>query len=106
MNLDYIEDLIYKENIILLDTYLQNTPGVYAKNNKINIIFYDHSKLSSNIEKGQVLIEELAHYYMDATYKFNSDITLINKQEYRAKKWAYSILIPYEGLKLAILKRN
>ena len=39
---------------------------------------------------------------MDATYKFNSDITLINKQEYRAKKWSYYTLIPFENLRKAI----
>lgn len=39
---------------------------------------------------------------MDATYKFNSASNLISKQEYRAKKWAYYILVPYENLKKAI----
>lgn len=42
---------------------------------------------------------------MDATYKFSSDKELIYKQEYRAKKWAYYALIPFEKLKLAIRKR-
>lgn len=44
---------------------------------------------------------------MDATYPAStSDKTLIDKQEYRAKKWSYCVLIPFENLKLAILKRN
>lgn len=39
---------------------------------------------------------------MEATYKFNSSSSLISKQEYRAKKWAYSVLVPYEKLRIAI----
>ena len=39
---------------------------------------------------------------MDATYKFSSSSTFISKQEFRAKKWAYSVLVPYEKLKLAV----
>lgn len=39
---------------------------------------------------------------MDATYKFNSASNIISKQEYRAKKWAFYVLIPYEKLKNAI----
>lgn len=47
------------------------------------------------------------HYYMDAIYPASTtDKILIEKQEYRAKKWSYYILIPFESLKLAILKRN
>lgn len=46
------------------------------------------------------------HYYYSATYKFNSDLQFINKQEYKAKKWKYNCLIPFEKLKLAIKNRN
>lgn len=43
---------------------------------------------------------------MDATYSlYCNDKNYISKQEYRAKKWAYYMLIPFENLKLAILKR-
>lgn len=41
---------------------------------------------------------------MDATYPASTtDKILIEKQEYRAKKWSYYALIPFEKLKLAIL---
>ena len=106
MQLDYIEDLIKRENINLIDTYLEDTAGAYANYEKINLIIYDSSKIENSIEKKQILAEELGHYYMDATYKFNSDLTLISKQEYRAKKWSYNVLISYENLRTAILKRN
>lgn len=106
MTLDYIEDLIERENINLIDTYLEDTMGAYVNYDKLNVILYDSSKLNSSIKRKETLSEELGHYYYDATYKFNSDITFINKQEYRAKKWSYYALIPYENLRRAILKRN
>lgn len=105
MNLEYIEDLIDKEKINLVDTYLEDTAGAYAKYKKTNVIFCDNSKLNNSMERKQTLSEELGHYYFDATYKFNSDTNYINKQEYRAKKWSYNVLIPLEKLKSAISKR-
>lgn len=106
MKLDLIEDMIYKEKINLLNTYLENTSGAYIHYEKINAILYDNSKLNNNISKKQVFMEELGHYYTNATYTFYSDSNYINKQEYKAKKWAYNALIPYEALKSAIKKRN
>ncbi len=106
MNLDYIEDLINRENINLIDTYLEDTTGAYVNYNKLNVILYDSSKLNSSIEKKETLAEELGHYYYDATYKFNSDIVFISKQEYKAKKYSYNMLISFEKLKLAIKNRN
>lgn len=59
MNLDYIEDLIDRENINLIDTYLEDSSGAYINYNKLNVIIYDSSKISSNIDKKLVLAEEL-----------------------------------------------
>lgn len=106
MNLDYIEDLINRENINLIDTYLEDTSGAYVNYNKLNVILYDSSKLDSSIKRKEIFAEELGHYYYDATYKFNSDIAFINKQEYKAKKYSYNILISFEKLKLAIKNRD
>ena len=102
MNIEYIEDLIQRENINLIDTYLEDTAGAYINYDKLNLILYDNSKLPSSIHKKEVLAEELGHYYYDATYKFNSDLQIISKQELKAKKWAYSILVPYDKIKNAI----
>ena len=38
MNIEYIEDLIYRENINLIDTYLEDSSGAYINYNKINLI--------------------------------------------------------------------
>lgn len=45
------------------------------------------------------------HYYADAVYKLNSDFQLRSKQEYKARKWSYYALVPYQKLKLAIKNR-
>ena len=59
MNIEYIEDLIYRENINLIDTYLEDTSGAYINYNKINLILYDSSKLNNSIDKKEALAEEL-----------------------------------------------
>lgn len=106
MNLEYIEDLIEKENIYLINTYLEDAKGAYANNGKIKAILYNDCNIENSIEKKLVFSEELGHYYMNATYKFDSDLQLISKQEYRAKKWSYNVLIPFEKLRGAILNRS
>lgn len=106
MDLEHIEDIIEKENINLIDTYLEDTEGAYVSYNKLKLIMYDNSKLNSSIRKKQILAKELGHYYYDATYKFNSDLYFISKQEYKSDKWAYNTLIPFENLKLAIKSRK
>ena len=106
MNLEYIEEIIDREKIDLIDTYLENTAGAYINYEKINIIMFDSSKTENSLKKKEVLSEELGHYFTDSTYKFTSSLDLVSKQEYRAKKWSYYTLIPYEKLESAILKRH
>lgn len=106
MNIEYIENIIEKENINLIDTYLKDTKGAFVNYEKLNLILYDSSKIYNTNEKKEILAEELGHYYYDATYKFNSSLQLISKQEYKAKKWSYYTLIPFENLRKAILNRN
>lgn len=44
---------------------------------------------------------------MDAIYPAScTNKALIDKQEYRAKKWSYNALIPFQNLRRAILSRN
>ncbi len=102
MNLEYLEDLIDRENINLIDTYLEDTNGAFVNYEKINMILYNSKNIPSLKEKKEVLAEELGHYYYDATYKFDSNLQLVSKQERKAKKWAYNMLVPFEELKKAI----
>lgn len=102
MELEDLEDMIYDENINLIDSYLEETSGAYVHYNDIDIIMYDPSKIQTSSKMKEVFAEELGHYFCDATYRFNSDPAFINKQEYCAKKWSFFKLIPYNKLKSAI----
>ena len=62
-------------------------------------IALDGSKIENSVEEKQILAEELGHYYCNALYYINSDTVTKNKCEYRAKKWAYSVLVPLQRLK-------
>lgn len=106
MNLDKLYDLTEKENIKVYDWHIEDCNGIYLNYDKINAIALNFDELGTYVEEKCTLAEELGHYYMDATYSLCADKTFIDKQEYRAKKWSYNVLIPYEDLKSAILKRN
>ena len=108
MNLDNLYDLAKKENIKIYDYYIEEyINDMYLNYDKLNAIALNYKNIENSKEEMCVLSEELGHYYMDATYNYaNVDKILMAKQEYRAKKWSYYILIPFERLKLAISKRN
>ena len=48
MNLEYVEDLIDRENIKLINAYLENTSGAYINYSKLNVIIYDKTNFSGN----------------------------------------------------------
>lgn len=107
MELKNLYDLVEKENIKIYDWQIEDVDGIYLNYQNINAIALNYDRLGTYIDEKCTLAEELGHYYMSATYPASTtDKILIDKQEYRAKKWSYSALIPFEKLKLAILKRN
>lgn len=106
MNLEKLYDLAEKENIKIYDWYIEDCNGIYLNYDKINAIALNYDELGTYIDEKCTLAHELGHYYYDATYTLNCDKTFIDKQEYKANKWCFNILIPYEDLKLAILKRT
>lgn len=59
----------------------------------------DYSKIDNSIEEKEIIAEELGHYYCNALYYINSDKITKDKCEYRAIKWAYSVLVPFHKLK-------
>lgn len=59
----------------------------------------DNSQIETSIEEKEIIAEELGHYFCNALYYLNSDKELKNKCELRAKKWAYSVLVPLQKLK-------
>ena len=106
MELNSLYNIAEKENIKIYDWQIEDIDGMYLNYENINAIALNYDKLGTYVEEKCTLAEELGHYYMDATYPAScTDKVLIDKQEYRAKKWSYYALIPFEKLKSAILKR-
>ena len=107
MTLNSLYNIAENENIRVYDWYIEDVQGMYMNYQGINAIALNYDNLGTYIDEKCVLAEELGHYYMDATYPaLTNDKVLIEKQEYRAKKWSYYVLVPFENLKLAIKKRN
>ncbi|MBR3697739.1 MAG: ImmA/IrrE family metallo-endopeptidase [Clostridia bacterium] len=103
MNLDKLYEITEKEKIKVYDWHIEDANGIYLNYDKINAIALDYDKFGTFIDEKCTLAEELGHYYYDATYSLYSDSNSISKQEYRAKKYSYNILIPLEKLKEAVL---
>lgn len=108
MKLEKLYDLADKENILIYDYYFdEDINGMYLNYDKLNAIALNYTIINNSAQEKCVLAEELGHYYYNAVYPYkNVDKILYEKQEYRAKKWSYYALIPFENLKSAILKRN
>lgn len=106
MELNSLYNIAEKENIKIYDWQIEDVDGIYLNYENINAIALNYDRLGTYVEEKCTLAEELGHYYMDATYPAScTDKVLIDKQEYRAKKWSYYALIPFEKLKSAVLKR-
>ena len=67
-------------------------------------IALESKQINNSIEEKEILAEELGHYYCNALYYLDSDKILKDKCEYRALKWAYSVLVPLQKLKEKIMQ--
>lgn len=104
MNLNNLYDLAEKEKIKIYDWHIEDADGIYINIDKINAIALNYDRLGTSLDEKCVLAEELGHYYYDCTYSpYCKDLQLISKQERKARKFAYNILIPFEDLRRAIL---
>ncbi len=107
MNLNNLYDLAEKEKIKIYNWHIEDSNGIFINIDKINAIALNYNHLGTCLEEKCVLAEELGHYYYDATYSpYCNDLQLISKQEYKAKKWSYYALVPFENLCKAILNRS
>ena len=98
MNYEELLNECADENLVIKEKPLQSSNGrIY--NNRIAI---RHDM--NTVDKTCTLAEELGHYYCNALYYLDSDKILKDKCEYRALKWAYSVLVPLQKLKEKIMQ--
>lgn len=99
MDLNSLYQVIDNENIDVDNIKWTNSKArIFQIDNQYSIAI-DYSKIDNSVEEKEIIAEELGHYYCNALYYLNSDKTLKDKCEYRAMKWAYSVLIPFQKLK-------
>lgn len=90
--------IIDKEKIDVRNFKWTNVKArIFEYNNKY-YIGLDNSQIDNSIEEKEILAEELGHYFCNALYYINSNKELKDKCELRAKKWAYSVLVPFQKL--------
>ncbi len=105
MELNKLYDIVEKEKIKIYGWHIEDCNGIYLNYDNINAIALNYDALGTYIDEKCTLAEELGHYYYDATYSLYSDYNTISKQEYKAKKWSYNVLVPFEDLKSAVKNR-
>lgn len=87
------------EKIDILNYNWSNSKAkIFEIENKYYIAL-DNKQITNNIEEKEILAEELGHYYCNALYYIDSDKIQKDKCEFRAMKWAYSVLVPLQRLK-------
>jgi len=104
MNTFDMYKIIENEKIDILNYSWTNTKARIFEIGNSYYIALDYRQISNTIEEKEILAEELGHYYCNALYYLNSDKIQKDKCEYRAMKWAYSILIPLQKLKEKLIQ--
>ena len=99
MNLLKLYKIAENEKINVINYNWNNTKARIFDIDNNYYIALDNKHIVDSIEEKEVLAEELGHYFCNALYYLNSDPILKNKCEYRAKKWAYSVLVPLHKLR-------
>ena len=102
MNVLDIYKIVDKEKINIESYNWNNAKARIFEIDSNYYIGIDKNKIYNSIEEKEILAEELGHYYCDALYYVDTDRIIKSKCEYRAKKWAYSVLVPIHKLKQKI----
>ena len=93
-----------KEKIEVLNYNWSNTKARIFEIDNNYYITLNYNQIDNSIEEKEVFAEELGHYYCNALYYINSNKIIKDKCEYRAMKWAYSVLVPLQKLKEKIIQ--
>lgn len=97
MELDKLYSIANKENIPIIPFKMKNKAIIGVIDNQY-CIGINYSKIDNLVQEKEILAEELGHYYCNSLYNINSDEETIRKKEYRARKWAFSTLVPVSSL--------
>ena len=97
MELNKLYSIADKENITVLDHRMANKAIICEVNNNY-YIGLNYSDFDNSTQEKEIFAEELGHYYCNALYNIYSDSETIKKKEYRARKWAFKLLIPPSSL--------
>lgn len=104
MNTLDVYRIVDKEKINIEDFNWSNVKArIFEIDNKYYIAL-DNKQIDTSIEEKEILAEELGHYYTNSLYFLNSSKELKDKCELRAKKWAYSVLVPFSKLKEKLIQ--
>lgn len=98
MKLKKLYDIAEKENIDVFNFKMKNKAIIGCINNNYSIGL-NYSIIKNSDEEKTILAEELGHYYCNAFYNSNYSNTEISKKEFRATKWAFKTLVPFQKLK-------
>ena len=98
-SLEKLYDIVDKENISIFENDWSSTLARIFEIDENYVIALAKRNIENSLQEKEILAEELGHYYCNALYYLNDTSTQKSKCEYRAKKWAYSILVPLQTLK-------
>jgi len=97
MELNKLYSIADKENISIINHRMKNK-AIICEIDDNYYIGLNYAKMDDSREEKEVLAEELGHYYCNALYNIHSDEETIRKKEYRARKWAFTTLVPASTL--------
>ena len=79
-----------------------NKSAVIELNSEYGIVV-DYSKIDTFADELSVLAHEYGHIKTGSTHRMYSPLELISRHEYRATRYAITMLIPFAALKAALI---
>ncbi len=98
MELRKLYSIAEKENIDIINFKMKNKAIIGCIDNNY-MIGLNYSLIDNTSEEKTILAEELGHYYCNALYNNYYSNEEISKKEFRATKWAFKTLVPYQKLR-------
>lgn len=97
--LEKLYDIADKERISIFENNWSSALARIFEIDENYVIALTRNNINNSLHEREILAEELGHYYCNALYYLNDTSTQKTKCEYRAKKWAYSALVPIQTLR-------